>query len=85
MLTHRMQILLDEDRRRRLERRSQETGTSVGGLIREAIDVAFPGFETDRETAGATLLDAAPMPIADWPELKEEILEGYGPRSERSG
>jgi len=80
-----MQILLDEDRRRRLERRSQETGTSVGGLIREAIDIAFPGFETDRETAGAALLEAPAMPVADWAELKEEIVDGYGPRSDRSG
>ncbi len=85
MLTHRMQILLDEERRRRLERRSQETGTSVGGLIREAIDVAFPGFETDRETAGAALLDAHPMRIGDWSELKDEIVDAYRPGGERPG
>jgi hypothetical protein len=77
MLTHRMQILLDEERRRRLERRSQETGTSVGGLIREAIDIAYPGFETDREAAAAKLLAASPIDVTDWDEMKEEVLSMY--------
>ena len=77
MLTHRMQILLDEDRRRRLERRSEETGSSVGALIREAIDIAYPGFETDRQAAAARLLALPPMEVGDWDEMKEEILSMY--------
>lgn len=72
-LDHRLQVLLDADRLRRLELRSKATGASVGALVRDAIDVAYPGVETDRERAGAALLAAEPMPVDDWPVLKEEL------------
>jgi hypothetical protein len=77
-LGRRLQVLLDEERMRRLELRSRATGASVGALVREAIDVAFPGPTTDRERAGNALLDAAPMPVSDWEDLKrdaESMLE----------
>lgn len=77
MLTRRTQILLDEDRYDRLERRSSETGASVGALIREAIDVAFPGVPTDRERAADLLLAAPAMPVADWPAMKDELEQAY--------
>ena len=77
MLNHRTQILLDDDRHERLRRRSEESGTSVGALIREAIDIAFPGVPTDRVRAARRLLGADPMPVDDWPTLKQEIEAGY--------
>jgi hypothetical protein len=73
MLTRRTQILLDEERHARLERQSAATGTSVGALIREAIDVAFPAAPTDRQQAGSLLLDAAPMPVEDWDRMKVDL------------
>jgi hypothetical protein len=76
-LTRRLQVLLDDARYRRLELRSRATGASVGALVREAIDVAFPGVETDRERAGARLLAAEPMPVGDWHEMKREIESMY--------
>jgi hypothetical protein len=72
VLTRRTQILLDEDRYGRLARQSAETGASIGALIREAIDVAFPGVPTDRERAGQMLLDAPPMPVDEWQVMKRE-------------
>jgi hypothetical protein len=63
--------------RRRLERPSQETGTAVGGLIREAIDIAYPGFETDREATAAKLLATSPIDVTDWDDVKEEVLSTY--------
>lgn len=79
MLTRRTQILLDEDRHRRLERRSAETGASIGALVREAIDVAFPEVRSDRERSARALLSADPMPVQDWAELKEELASMHDP------
>lgn len=42
-LTHRLQLLLDDARRQRLEEESERTGAPVSELIRRAIDAMFPG------------------------------------------
>lgn len=72
-LDNRLQVLLDDERLRRLEERSRATGASVGSLVREAIDVAYPGVRTDRQRAGAALLSAEPIDVRDWNEMKREI------------
>ncbi len=69
VLTRRLQILLDEERMQRLERRAQRSGTSVAALIRDAIDLAFPDEER-RRAAGRRLLEAPPMPVEDWETMK---------------
>jgi len=76
-LTRRTQILLDENRHRRLRRRAESTGASIGELVREAIDLAYPedsGSLSPAEGA-AGLLDAEPMPVDDWPIMKAERNE----------
>jgi hypothetical protein len=78
-LARRTQVLLDEERYTRLEERARRTGASVGALIRAAIDVAYPGAPSDRARAGQELLDAEPMPAADWPELKRDLLDAHTP------
>lgn len=79
-LERRTQILLDEERHRRLSRLAELTGTSIGALIREAIDVAFPGVETDRARAAQRLLDAEPIDVGDWGDTKAELLDAHTPR-----
>jgi Ribbon-helix-helix protein, copG family len=79
-LTRRTQVLLDDERYARLEERAQLTGASVGALIRQAIDVAFPGAPSDRMRAGQELLDATPIPVEDWDEMKREVLDAHTPR-----
>lgn len=79
-LTRRLQLLLDEGRFARLEQRAQRRGTSVAALIREAIDSTFPDEELDRARAIELLLGADPMPIDDWPVLKQEIEDRLEPR-----
>lgn len=80
-LARRTQVLLDEERYARLEERAQRTGASVGALIRAAIDIAYPGAPNDRERAGRELLDADPIPVMDWPDLKQDLLDAHTPRT----
>jgi len=63
MLSERLQILLDPERRRRLEAEAAARGSSVAALIREAIDAIFPATSDERRQAGDRLLDADPMPV----------------------
>jgi hypothetical protein len=82
MLTRRTQLLLDEDRYRRLERRARGTGQSVAAVIREAIDEKLEADDREpaRREAGAWLLSqstpSAPEP--DWATAKREMLDAWG-------
>jgi hypothetical protein len=82
MLNRRTQILLDEDRYARLERRARERGCSIATLIREAIDDKLGAAADDeaRRAAGEWLL-AAPAPDArepDWAESKRAMVDSHG-------
>ncbi|MGH3669859.1 MAG: ribbon-helix-helix protein, CopG family [Pseudonocardiaceae bacterium] len=82
MLTRRLQILLDEDRYARLERLARRRGASVATIVREAIDAAFPADGPDRAEAARRVLDADPIPVSDWPLIKDEIDRMYEPAVE---
>lgn len=73
-MTRRLQILMDEKRVARLERMARERGSSVAALLREAVDLAFPEFDSQRRrAAGRRLLEAPSMPVPDdWQELKRQ-------------
>ena len=73
-LSRRTQILLDEDRHTRLRRRAESTGASIGELVRDAIDVAYPDKPAALSAAEAAtaLLDSDPMPVDDWSVMKAE-------------
>lgn len=70
-----MQILLDEQRYRRLAEAARERKTSVAAVIREAIDVALPADEAEKRAAWKRILAAEPMPVPDPDELKAELEE----------
>lgn len=76
-LHRRTQLLLDSERYERLERLAKESGASVGSLIRDAIDVAFPAEPAEPDRMGALLLAAEPMPIGEWDEVKEDLMSLY--------
>lgn len=78
-LTRRTQLLLDDDLHRRLREIAAQRGISLGALIREAIDEKLTSMHDSRSMAFAKLLEAEPMPVDDWPVMKQEIVEGrYG-------
>lgn len=84
LLTRRTQLLLDEGRYAKLERRAAATGRSIAALIREAIDEKL-GHDDDaaRRLRAAHDLLAAPAPDydrePDWEQVKEPMRDRQPP------
>jgi hypothetical protein len=77
MLTHRLHILLDEERWQRLDREATRRNVPVATVVRDAIDASLPPVDLDeKQRAYERLLAAEPIPVPDDPaELKREIAE----------
>ncbi|MDQ3502495.1 MAG: ribbon-helix-helix domain-containing protein [Actinomycetota bacterium] len=73
MLDHRLQILLDDERHRRITEAARERGVSVAAIVREAIDRGLPSSDRQRRAAGEAVLAAEDMPVPDIPELLAEL------------
>jgi Ribbon-helix-helix protein, copG family len=72
-LEHRLQLLLDEERYRRVAREAKRRGVSIAAVIREAID-DMPPSDSVRRAAIAALLAADPMEVpADPAEIRREL------------
>lgn len=80
MLSERLQVLVDPERWRRLKQEAAARGTSVGALVREAIDLAFPSTAAERSAAAAAVLDAEEMAV---PDVAEQRIELDGVRGRR--
>jgi hypothetical protein len=78
MLDRRFQILLDEARYERLAAEAKARGLSVGALIREAIDQAFPAASERKRRALERILSAPAVPVPEPAELKRELEEIRG-------
>jgi len=63
MLTHRLQLLLDDGRYERVHALARQRGTSVAAVIREAIDRGLPATQRRRSAAARRILSAEPMPV----------------------
>jgi predicted DNA-binding ribbon-helix-helix protein len=63
MLTHRLQLLLDDERYQRVHTLARQRGTSVAAVIREALDRGLPATQRRRSAAGRRILAAEPMPV----------------------
>jgi hypothetical protein len=77
-LTRRVQLLLDPVRYERLEQAAAAAGTSVAGVIRQAIDRLLPEHSLAPDRAGKILLEAQEMPAVDWEALKPVVLDEMG-------
>jgi predicted DNA-binding ribbon-helix-helix protein len=65
MLTHRLQLLLDDERYQRVQTLARQRGTSVAAVIREALDRGLPPTQRRRSAAARRILAAAPMEVGD--------------------
>lgn len=73
MMEHRLQILLDDHRYRRVASEAARRGLSIAALLREAID-RLPSHHADRRTAITAILAAEPMSLPTDPaELRYEL------------
>jgi hypothetical protein len=80
-LEHRLQILIDDERHRRIVRAARERGVSVATVVREAIDRGMSGPSARRLAAGRRLLDAADMAVPEPRELRAELQALRGRRA----
>lgn len=76
-LTRRTQLLLDEERYARLERRAAASDRSVAALIRDAIDLTYPERTLSREEAFEDFLSGPPADHGSAADLKRDILSHY--------
>lgn len=76
--SERTQVLLTPEQRARLERIANRAGTSVGAVIREAIEQYTVPRSRPREEALEDLLELD-APVDDWAVMKEEISRGAAP------
>jgi predicted transcriptional regulator len=65
MLTHRLQLLLDDERHQRVQTLARQRGTSVAAVIREALDRGLPATQPRRSAAARRILAAEPMPAGN--------------------
>lgn len=75
MFTERTQVLLTKAQRRRLESRAMEERRSVGAVIRDAVDAYTGSTGRPRREAADSLL-ALGAPVADWDDMKQQIVRG---------
>jgi hypothetical protein len=80
-LERRLQILLDEERHRRIVAIASERGISVAAVVREAIDRGLASSDSRRRAAGQRLMDAPDMPVPEPAELLSELEELRGRRA----
>ena len=79
-MSHRLQILLDEEQYDRLAQRAKAQGRSIGALIREAIDHMWTGTDIRKAALLDAILADAPMPVPEPADLALELDEIHGSR-----
>ncbi|MFI4989371.1 MAG: antitoxin [Solirubrobacterales bacterium] len=72
-LDRRLQILIDDERHRRISAAAQERGVSVATIVREAIDRGLANPDTRRRAAVQRLLDAPDMAVPEPADLRAEL------------
>lgn len=81
MLTRRLQVLVDDQRYRRLEAAARRRRVSVATVVRDAIDRDLGSPVLARAAAGKRFLDAPPMEVGDVDQLLDELDRLRGRRS----
>lgn len=80
-LTRSLQILIDDERYRRLEQEAARRGVPVAVLVWAVIDDAFPSDRGARADAGRRILDAESMSVPEPEQLRAELEDIRSGRS----
>lgn len=72
-MERRLQILLDEERHRRLVSVARDRGVSVATVVRDAIDRGLATPDARRRSAGARILEAEDMEVGAPEDLRREL------------
>ena len=73
-----IRVLLDGERLQRLHQRAAATESSVGAVVRDAIDHELERDDRARALAALeSFLAAAPLPVGTPAELKRELAEAW--------
>jgi len=80
MLERRLQILIDEERHRRITAVAEERGVPVSVVVREAIDRGIADPASRRASAGQRILEADDMPVPGTADLLAELDDVRGRR-----
>lgn len=81
MLSHRLQLLLDEERYEHVSSLARQRRVSVAAVIRDAIDRGLPAVPRRRAAAAKRILQAEEMPVSDPEDLVAELDELRGRRA----
>lgn len=74
-ISKRTQILLTNKQFKKLKEIADYRETSMGFLIREAIDTVYLDKTKNKEKLVEKLISMN-LPVSDWEDMKQEILEG---------
>jgi anti-sigma28 factor (negative regulator of flagellin synthesis) len=75
-LDARLEIRLHPEQLRKLKNEAAANNTSVGDLVREAIDKRYEVSKDDKLKAVQQMANIN-APVADWEQIKKEIESGY--------
>ena len=79
-LTHRLQVLLDEEQYARLATQAKSENRSIGSLIRQAVDQVWTTPDEQKVALLEAILAEQPMPVPDPEELSRELDSIRGER-----
>lgn len=75
-LTERLEVRLQPRALQNLRREAERHGISLGEAVRQAIDLWLEEDHQARQQAAEVLFHVG-APVADWEQMKAEIIEGY--------
>ena len=78
-LTHKIQVLLDDQQHRALLTLAKTQGKSLSALLREAVveQLLKEARRTARQKAFEEI-SGMELPVTDWPKIEEQIARAHG-------
>ena len=75
-LTRRVQVLFSPQQYARLETIARAQGTSVGALIRQAVEKLYLQSAGAERLQAVRRMAAMRLPVADWEQMERESMRG---------